>query len=160
MSEIWPLVSPSLICLFVFVFCLIQIMLQLVSTLSLGWTLPYLHTYCFLFPLLIQMTQIWTISVEPPEWLQMIYCPEEVLCGCGIPAPRETSCSNCSIFSIVLSYYSCGSYHVNVELLQYFWKGATCLYKLELVRVNICVWTARSKVTLKWHSPLYHPDDL
>lgn len=40
--------------------------------------------YCFLFPLLIQMTWIWTISVEHPDWRQSIYCAEGSLSGCGM----------------------------------------------------------------------------
>lgn len=94
----------------------------------------YCVGYCFLSPLLIQMTQIWTISVEHAEYLQIIYCPREQSSGCG--RPHETSCSICSVFCMVLSYYSCSSYHIIVVI---FWKGASCRYWLQLVCVNVCL---------------------
>lgn len=89
--------------------------------------------YCFLFPLLIQMTLIWTISVEhqPTDYLlsqrELIWVWKRKL-----NALYYTSCNIYCMFSTVVSCF------IHVAILIYE-NGATCLLKLELVRVKVCV---------------------
>lgn len=102
--------------------------------------------FCFLFPSLIQMTQIWTVSAEHPD-SQSIHCSKESLSGRGMRGNIELPSS--AIFFRVsgtaVFYYSRGN----------FWKR-----DLSVQVGGVCVWSAHCKVTLQWHSPFYHPNDL
>lgn len=128
----------------------IEIRLSLVSTLSPGWTPQYLHSHfllrCLLFPISsshsndMDLNRICGTSRLATEYLS---CRREFIWVWNEKqhAPYYPSCSICCTFSVVVLRLCCNR-------------------KLVCTSGSLCVWSACSKVTLQWHSPLYHPDDL